>query len=370
MQRKIIHKVFIGIVFAMLLIPSVVMFSGLERTYSNNENRKLQEFPEFELAYPVQFIRGFKLYFNDNFGFRIAFFNLYKTLLKQLFDEDPLPRKVVSGKNNWYFLGDENNDVVSETIGAIQFSAAELEDIASKIAGAKSWCEKNGIQFVAAVAPNKHTIYSEYLPFTIYNKNTKLAALKNYLEEKYDFELIDLKETIFKSKDSVQLYYKNDSHWNEYGAYLGYLQLMKCVSAKLPLIKTLSHSAIQVDSMYKESGDLVHMLNIPAGEYVPTIKFVHPENSLPVAKQISIPFHYNGNVNLYEDRYKKRNTPYKVLIFGDSFAQNLKKFLNESFGECVYIWDYKFDTEVIQNEKPDMVILEVVERKLEKLNKM
>ena len=246
MYKKTVHIIFITLALGLLLTPSIVMFTGLEGNYSNDENRKMQNFPEFQMAYPVQFVREFKLYFNDNFGFRIAFFNLYKMGLKNLFDEDPLPRKVVSGKNGWYFLGDEHNNVVSKTIGANQFSKTELNNIASKLVTANTWLEQNGIRFFVAVAPNKHTIYSQYLPFSIHNKKTKFSVLKEFLDAKHDFELIDLKEPILKAKDTVQLYYKNDSHWNDYGAYLGYVQLMNVISEEYPEVKALSNEQIKI----------------------------------------------------------------------------------------------------------------------------
>jgi len=52
----------------------------------------------------------------------------------------------------------------------------------------------------------------------------------------------------------------------------------------------------------------------------------------------------------------------KALVFHDSFACSWYPFLGQHFKEVVYIWHYEWDRPLIEREKPDVVIDEILER--------
>jgi len=52
----------------------------------------------------------------------------------------------------------------------------------------------------------------------------------------------------------------------------------------------------------------------------------------------------------------------RVLVFRDSFGWALIPLLSESFQSSVYVWTFDFLPELIEREKPDVVILECAER--------
>jgi len=54
--------------------------------------------------------------------------------------------------------------------------------------------------------------------------------------------------------------------------------------------------------------------------------------------------------------------PAKVVVFRDSFAIALMKFLGCSFNRVVYVWQQNWDKRIIEREKPDIVIDEMLER--------
>lgn len=53
-------------------------------------------------------------------------------------------------------------------------------------------------------------------------------------------------------------------------------------------------------------------------------------------------------------------------MFRDSYATNMMPFLSESFRELAYYeeWNFKFDSNLIDNEKPDIVIYELLEKNI------
>jgi hypothetical protein len=50
----------------------------------------------------------------------------------------------------------------------------------------------------------------------------------------------------------------------------------------------------------------------------------------------------------------------RAVIFRDSFVSRLVPFLSEHFSGAVYLWQNDFDADVIQQERPDVVIQEIV----------
>jgi hypothetical protein len=56
----------------------------------------------------------------------------------------------------------------------------------------------------------------------------------------------------------------------------------------------------------------------------------------------------------------------KVVCFRDSFASLMQLFLSESCRRIRYEWRYDFPVEIIEREKPDVVIQEITERILAK----
>ncbi len=51
-------------------------------------------------------------------------------------------------------------------------------------------------------------------------------------------------------------------------------------------------------------------------------------------------------------------------MFRDSFATWLVPQLSENFSRVVYSWQYTFDCQLVERERPDVVIQELVERVL------
>ena len=54
-----------------------------------------------------------------------------------------------------------------------------------------------------------------------------------------------------------------------------------------------------------------------------------------------------------------------AVMFRDSFTSRMMPFLSEHFSRSVYMWQNDFDRELVSQEKPDVVILEIVGRRLQ-----
>lgn len=348
----------------MITMPTFVQVFELEKQAINSENRNLEPFPSLNFENPISFFNKFDKYYKDHFGLRLSFFKAYRNLIWNGLHENPLPRKVLLGKEDWLYFAYKN--VLTEITGMKIFSKGELMKITENIQEIRNWTEARGIKFYVSIAPNKHTVYPEYLPFTTGEKVTKLSQLKKHLKQEIDFELIDLGEEIICRKAKRLLYFKDDTHWNDWGAFWGYRALIKTIQKDFETVQPLTQKQLSVGSQ-EHLGDLRRMMCSVQKERAPKIEVLDFPLSKQLKDRLKVPIYYQKDASNYENRYQKKNRTKKMLVFRDSFTEGLKKYLNETFGESVYIYHFKFDRDLVLKEKPDLIVYEIAERDLNKL---
>ncbi len=358
MQKNTRHIVLIiGFLF-LLTLPTIVQLFNLESKYLDNENRKKINFPTLNITKPQGFVRKFKSYYRDNFGMRNTLLNSYLNLKNNVLEESPLPSKVIIGKDDFLFLGNSFSNTVNESLGFDLFSLEELQKIAKNILARKKWLESQNIKFYIAVAPSKHSIYREKLPFRFPKIKNRKEQLLAYLKNTTDFEIIDLGKQFEKQKINNRLYRRNDSHWNDIGAFYASQTLLNRIKLDFD-IKSISFSDYKIDSIEKMGGNS-KMIN-----YKKDFQYILKPTFFTNYQIDSIPKYYK-NETISESRYKNNTQKFKILLFRDSFSSALIPFLNESFNHTTYIWSHKFDEKLIKKEKPDIVVIEYTERYLER----
>lgn len=298
-------------------------------------------------------LKDFKKYYSDSFGLKTGLTNKYLSFKSNVLNENPIPNRVIKGNNGWYFLGNYHNNILNDTFGNDKITKEELESIKSNIIDINTYLNSKNIKFYLIVAPNKSHIYPEHLPFQLNETPNKLKQLKAYLKKEIDFEIIDPSESLIQNKLQRQLYYKSNTHWNNFGAYIAYCHAADIIKQSLEIPTTqLSDFSSTTYPLYEE--DITKMINIHTNE---TAQFYTKTNSFVVADSLSFSF----------QRYLNPKLPYKLLMHRDSFAVGLIPFFNESFGETIYTRGYTLDKELVEKEQPDIVIFEIVERNLVQL---
>jgi alginate O-acetyltransferase complex protein AlgJ len=344
----------------------------------NTGNKKTEKAPEFSLAQTtdgttlkssikgfyrdiIHYKNAYDKFYKSNFQTKSVLFNVYYNIQTKIFSSLSLPKKVVEGIDGWFFLGDSYSNAILESKGINNFSNEELVTIKENLLNKKAWLEKKRIQFYVAIAPNKHSVYGQYLPIKKSNKKTKLEQLKEIISAD-ELNFIDLAELYPQHLDK-RLYHKTNTHWNDIGAFWAYKSLIAKIQKDYPEIidLKLENFTHKVELSYQE--DLTGMLEIKREE---ERLLLHNNNSTAksIKSKFPVPFKYK-HID-YESRYKSQVNKIKLFVFRDSFCTNLKKFLKENFGESIFLWAY-FNEKLIEQEKPDIVILEIVERDLDQL---
>ena len=346
---------FLALFFTLLFLP----MSNIDKNeISKKENRTLEKYRplitlEGKLNY--SFGKDFDAWFSDRFFLRDDLIKLYYEQF--VINKNLRTKKVIKGKDNWLFHGVP--DAINMYTNKNLFSEENLENVAELLSEYDNYCKKNNKKFYFYIAPSKSMIYNEFYSELIKpepNNSLSLAnQLTEYLRKNTNIKVIYPQKELIQNKDKGLLYWKTDTHWNEFGAYLGYQILMKEINKDLNLKSFETPKFIEVEA---QSGDLNK--NLPKGLRIKKFETYKkpyiPNNSYSCQKTQDITDIQNckGNLN-------NKN----LLMFRDSFTINLIPYLASPFKKSKYVWQPVVDFTLMQ--EADVVVLEIVEVSLPKL---
>jgi hypothetical protein len=343
--------------------------------YSEIEKRKLHPFPLLSARQSItEFSRAFDSYFQDHFGLREWLIHRYQRELSKRFDISS-GSDVFEGRDGWLFYA--GDDVLKDLKGQITFSNQEKQQFWQTLAAKKKWFAQQGTSYILLVAPNKQSIYPEYLPrhYQQLKQPSRLDDLLSSVNNPAERGLLDLRSRLIREKSTYRLYDRSDTHWNAQGAYLAYQEIMNQVQTLFPGFTGSRGFDFLPDWKNGEGGDLALMIGQRTSiiEQRPIIdlrdfKAVEQKLSGPTADLFALP-------QLHPGLTQNSGGQLRVLVLHDSFFNKLKPFISESFGDVLYLWQY-YDLQsltymnkqrlaaVIKTFKPNLVIEEVVERQL------
>jgi hypothetical protein len=370
--KRTFDYLFIFLFFLAMGAPGVSLFfvdMGKEPNYENRRKKSLPviRFNDINHRYSdlKEFPGKFGAYFNDNFVFRETLISLYADMKTGLFNTNPFPSQVVKGSGDWLFLGEYNSDEIRESKGFLLFTDDELKRLVNHVLQIKHTLDSLNIRFYLAIAPNKTTVYGQFLPILHTGGPTKLDQVKAALLSN-GIDLIDLKKGFEKYPPGV-LFYKTDSHWNDHGIFLGYRNLMQRMKrdgfSNLKIHKVTQYWQRVSSQIVVE---LARVLRQPSIEN--KLIFIPKQKAKVKVLESGVKKKNSGNSRGYSEfyRYKSNSNSLKILFFHDSFFLGIHQFVNDGFGETV-LTRSMFSTKTVIDEKPDIVVYEIVERHLDVL---
>lgn len=352
------HSIVFSMVFLVsILVPSILFFGfngGFDpiNIESLLNEKKISVFQALDADY------------KSKYGFREAYLQGHNEFKYDVLGESAIPRKVVVGDDGWFYLGNSSSNVIYESLHSSLFTNQEKELIKDKFFQNEQWLDSIGVTYFTCVAPNKLSVYPEYYYPKDVTGLSKFEDLQQFLKLN-NWNLIDLKTKIVAKKDSIRLYHKTDTHWNDEGAYLGYLELIEHLKIKFPDIKPIALERFARQELDSVGMDLSFMLGLKNVEKRVVYKNVN-STAIQLDRKYKVPDGFGHEAWEYEIRYhNEKGLPYKVMLVRDSFSRAWLKYLKETFRDVVLVWDWKIRKEMILEEKPDILIQEIVERDVE-----
>jgi len=266
---------------------------------------------------------------------------------------------VVTGEVN---LEKGTHGLMGDAINTNLFTRQELEAFADAKEKIGNWLHQRGIAYIYVIAPNKHTIYFDKLPEYVEKQNPRSATdqLVAFLAEHTDIHVVDLRGALLAERQLHQVYYKHDTHWNHFGANAAQFEIMQHIERIFP--GRVSPQLLEEErfNMFTSTGgDLASFAKMtPSAEINPQPVFI--EGCRPV-KDPPDATERDPHTMICD------NQQLNAVVFRDSFFSALQPYIARQFKRSTYIWenlDFPLLKKYVEQESPDIVIEEVIERKL------
>lgn len=319
------------------------------------ENRVLADWPD------APDFAGIEDWFNDHFAFRGAITGLYNRLTASSGVE--VINNVAVGEDGWLFYTADGS--LEDMKREIHYTDEELARICTAQQKAKDYLQSQGISYYLMICPDKHTVYPEYLPESLqgYKGESRFDGLLAALTEQTDVPVIDTRRAVTDEKANHTVFFKTDTHWNEYGAFVGYAQLIARIAEDYPNVRILARDDCTVtENPAWQEGDMAEFIGQADALVDTEVLFTVNESSL-VRVETKYP---ETSEDPERDIIQLVNPDHPELpsavVFRDSFCRMLYPMLADSFSKVTFVWSTSVLDYVVQGEQPDLVIMEYVER--------
>lgn len=276
---------------------------------------------------------------------------------------DRIYNYVLVGKDGWlFYAGDQSIPDYQKTN---PLNKKELIRLQEQLESLNTKLKSQGITLLVVIPPNKSTIYPQYMPdqIPVLGKQSTLDRFTTYMKRNSDVQVLDLRPSLAQASQEQDVYYHSDSHWNQLGAYYGYVEIMDALSSRYPGLQPRSLSDFNLEFAGKNTHDLSRGMGRP--DYKEEDWFLTPRFKVEI-KQSTSPLP-DGIHTIRTATNADQDLP-RLLIYGDSFYNSLAPFIEPHFSRVKQI-PYVPDKDVwslswIDTEKPDVVMIEIAERNL------
>ena len=380
-QRKMVRKasdIFLGIAFlALIFLPMCVMVLPANRAGVLPDNA--EKMPVSPLQYYrrnvwlkpiVELYDGTQTFlyrFKNTFILRETFVRWHGEAKVNWFKTSS-SRDVVLGKQGWlFYTGDES---IQDFRHLYPSSPKQLESMRAIFQEMHDRLATRGIKFLVVVAPDKHSIYPEFMPDTLrqLKGQSRLDQLAQIMKKQSLINFLDLRPTLLDARKSRLVYHANDTHWNDYGSFAAYQATATRLKAWYPQLKIASLQDYKVETIWRKGGDLTRLLGLR--KETPTryqsLRAIS-KNRIATEQKIQPPSLNDSFQSGILTRSRNGEIP-RAIFFGDSFSDTkLRPFLAQHFKEGHW---YRFGQrrtiyfDLVDRIKPDLVIFETAQRQL------
>jgi len=346
-----------------IALPCLGTVAGIATGGLPGENRPVAAAPDFSA--PAKVVRRQALaWFDDHFGFRNALVRGFGWVAFSTFGAS-ISSDVVPGREGWLFY--DADRIIESRRGLIPFTPEELAVWQANLEARRDWLAARGIRYVFAVAPEKSSLYAEYLPPSLrpIGAPTRLDQLLEWMARRSTVQALDFRPALGAAKKRVRVYHMTDTHWNDVGAFVAYRGVEAWLRTQSSAVQLLDGALFEqrVDGG-TPGGDLAGMMAIAP--------WLHEERVMLLPKTQTPVKELDPTEAMRRRPYLANNPPVvfacetgelgRAVVFHDSFFLTMRPWLARHFRRSVFLPE--FAPEVVLDEHPDVVIEEMVERLL------
>lgn len=312
--------------------------------------------------------------FAREFGYRQRLVEAQAWLKLNVAQQSPT-ESVILGRDGWLFLGRYNGyDGMEDYLRTRPMTDAELSTWIQHFQAKRDALAARHIPYLLVFAPNKSTIYPEYMPAGLEpcRRPSRLGQLMVALQAR-GFDTLDLTAPLLAAKDWRRLYYKTDTHWNDAGGLVAYRTVLSHLQKSWPTLREIAPQeqpplAEPATNLPRIAGvpDLLHEDNQDAQFKVTddaattTLSWdrqhdadpAHPQPTMYVPLSITATTHAGAPLQ-------------RGLFIGDSFlGYGFAVLLEQHFQQAERNFDHTLDLQQVDRLHPQLVMEEMVEEDL------
>ena len=233
--QALYNLLLISLFIGLLSAPAIKMIGSEKMVFSYAEKRTLASIPPLpESLYQLDlYFSDLGTFLDDHFGFRELLIYRYQRETRKRFGITGDETNTHQGVNNWFYLG--QSDMLIDFAGKEQLPESKMKAWAAGYHAKKQWLQQHGIQYLLVIAPDKESVYPEFVmdSWEKLQGKSRLQQLIDAYPEINEAELLDLGSRLKKHKEEP-LFYKSDTHWTPFGAYTAYLIIAEKIEQKFP----------------------------------------------------------------------------------------------------------------------------------------
>lgn len=266
---------------------------------------------------------------------------------------------IVRGEDGWIDWGDVQGMNFSQAIGRRTLTVGEVERWTTYFATLQSALAEQGIPFYVVITPSKFGVYPDELP-TWAQEIRGSGPVDQLLAAGGDLPLIDLRADLRAAAEDDAVFSRINSHWNNYGAYVGWQRVAACLGEAAPELGDLSGPAIDgvgVDATSNEWADY----GVAAGEADGSYPvYSEPLGEVSVTNADGITEVFPGDHAVGLDDLPVATTTVgagstaSALVFRDSFGSALSIPLQQAFART---WQVRHNIDFGPGNQPDILAL-------------
>ncbi|MHC1695416.1 MAG: DHHW family protein [Eubacteriales bacterium] len=241
------------VLFLVIIFGLAVAFLTLpDKDFSENENRRLQQFPKFSLSEVVKknFIGFIDDYYADQFPARPFFVSLKAGSEGVLWRGEN--KGILYGKDGWLIQRGDYYDNLTDDMDSSYTKKEMYESMEQNVYAVASFENALDNPVLFAPIPRKVDVMSTYYPphFSSLRHGEHFDKLEEIISGT-ELSSVDLKSALLAHNDEY-IFYRTDHHWTMLGAYYSYRAIMEGLG-ETPLDEVSFTKEVLSDSFYGTS---------------------------------------------------------------------------------------------------------------------
>lgn len=285
------------------------------------------------------------------------------------------PGLAVEGRDGYEFLGDQFQANFAQAMGRRYYSRDEVQQTVDAVKSRNAWLANRGIASEFFVVPAKWSIYSDKLP--AWTDGQVMPHVLDQLITADPASFDDLRPTLVAARSTADTYSALNSHWTQYGAFVGFQAIIDRLQTDHPDLGTLPVPTLVGVTKTDSNNEFAGITGAPGPNNwtVPNFSSDLAPFTLITADGNRTTVPGNTLIDITQMPVQTENAAagndHRALILADSATTYLSPYLAAAFGSTMMLRHWMDDATqspnlpaLVDGYHPDVVITLLSERNL------